>query len=166
MLMGITVSAFVPKRGALQQQYMQDSQTRGPVPALNFSTSPFAQEFGDAVAQCVQYAAEQRPSAEHLLKHRFFKLAARHPQHLVRQLWRQVPEHPDRSGSSAHPASDSEAGERHASWCTCQLRTLVKSQQAEEAPSLRSGYTRALQPSSWAVPPHHATAGTSGDPTR
>ena len=79
------------------------------------------------MAQCVQHAAEQRPSAEHLLKHRFFKLAARHPQHLVRQLWRQVPEHSDRSGSSAHPASDSEAGERRASSCVCRLPDAVKS---------------------------------------
>ena len=62
------------------------------------------------MAQCVHYCADERPSAEHLLKHRFFKLAARHPQHLVRHLWRQVPEDSDRSGSSSHLASDSDAG--------------------------------------------------------
>lgn len=67
------------------------------------------------MAQCVQYCAEERPSAEHLLRHRFFKLAARHPQHLVRHLWRHVPEDEDRSGSSSHLAADSEAGERPAS---------------------------------------------------
>ena len=54
-------------------------RTRGPVPALNFSTSPFAQEFGDAVAQCVQYAAEQRPSAEHLLKHKLLQAGSQAP---------------------------------------------------------------------------------------
>ncbi|CAL5223814.1 g6385 [Coccomyxa viridis] len=80
-----------------------------PMLSVNTHGKHFSQEFGDAVAQCVQYCADERPSAEHFLKHRFFKLAARHPQHLVRHLWRQVPEDSDRSGSSSHLASDSDA---------------------------------------------------------
>ena len=90
-----------------------------------------AQEFGDAVAQCVQYCAEERPSAEHLLRHRFFKLAARHPQHLVRHLWRHVPEDEDQSSSSSHLVADSDAGESPTSWCT-------KPCQAGAAPALLS----------------------------
>ncbi len=66
-----------------------------------------SQEFGDAVAQCVQHCADERPSAEHLLRHKFFRLAARHPQHLIQRLWRQVPEG---SESAARPMTDSEAG--------------------------------------------------------
>lgn len=65
------------------------------------------QEFGDAVAQCVQHCADQRPPAEHLLKHRFFKLASRHPEHIIRHLWKQVPE---QSEAPARPLTDSEAG--------------------------------------------------------
>ena len=65
------------------------------------------QEFGDAVAQCVQHCPDQRPSAEHLLKHRFFKLASRHPEHIIRHLWKQVPE---QSEAPARPLTDSEAG--------------------------------------------------------
>ena len=59
------------------------------------------------MAQCVQHCADERPSAEHLLKHKFFKLAARHPQHLIQRLWRHVPEGSD---SAARPVTDSEAG--------------------------------------------------------
>lgn len=67
-----------------------------------------AQEFGDAVAQCVHHCPDQRPSAEHLLKHKFFKLAAKHPQHPLQQLWKRVPEQAD----SAAPVTDSEAGKQ------------------------------------------------------
>jgi hypothetical protein len=64
----------------------------------NFSV----QELGDVVAQCLQTQPDERPSAAHLLKHKFFRLAARDPQNLVRRLWNGVPEgHQD---ASSHPS--------------------------------------------------------------
>ena len=45
------------------------------------------QELGDVVAQCLQQQPEDRPTAAHLLKHKFFKLQARDPEGLIRQLW-------------------------------------------------------------------------------
>ncbi len=60
------------------------------------------QEMGDVVAQCLQSQPDERPSAAHLLKHKFFRLAARDPQSLVRRLWNGVPaSHQDSSPHSA-----------------------------------------------------------------
>ena len=60
------------------------------------------QELGDVVAQCLQTQPDERPSAAHLLKHKFFRLAARDPHNLVRRLWNGVPEgHQD---ASSHPS--------------------------------------------------------------
>ncbi len=50
------------------------------------------QELGDVVAQCLQRQPHERPSAAHLLKHKFFKLTVKDPQGLVRNLWANVPE--------------------------------------------------------------------------
>lgn len=68
------------------------------------------QEMGDVVAQCLQQRSEDRPTAAHLLKHRFFRQAAvRDAEELVRALWAAVPasnngrsRSPSRRGSGAH----------------------------------------------------------------
>ncbi|KAK9917885.1 hypothetical protein WJX75_009260 [Coccomyxa subellipsoidea] len=87
-----------------------------PMLAVDAHGKRFSEELGDVVAQCLQTQPDERPSAAHLLKHKFFRLAARDPQNLVRRLWNGVPEgHQD---ASSHPsdgasARDNEEGLQH-----------------------------------------------------
>ncbi|CAL8463487.1 g3021 [Coccomyxa elongata] len=63
-----------------------------PLLAVDAHGTRFSQELGDVVAQCLQRQPDERPSAAHLLKHKFFKLTVKDPQGLVRNLWANVPE--------------------------------------------------------------------------
>jgi serine/threonine protein kinase len=50
------------------------------------------QELGELVAACLQLKPEDRPTASQLLKHKFFKKAAKDPRQLVQHLWNAIPE--------------------------------------------------------------------------
>ena len=103
---------------------------------VRLKSKQILQEFGDAVAQCVHYCPEQRSSAELLLKHKFFRLAPKHPQNLIKHLWRHIPEDPE---SPAGPVLDSDSGDlsqtpgfidmsiHHASIVLCTLEPLETS---------------------------------------
>ena len=51
------------------------------------------------VAQCLQQRPEDRPTAAHLLRHKFFRLQPRDPEGLIRQLWASAAREPEEGAS-------------------------------------------------------------------